>query len=30
MMMDEMSKTLIVENFEDQPVLLQSVKLQKR
>ena len=28
-MMDQVSKTLIVENFEDQPVLLQSVKLSK-
>jgi len=30
MMVDEVSKTLIIENFEDQPVLLQTVKLQKR
>jgi hypothetical protein len=29
-MMDEVSKTLIVENYEDQPVLLQTVKLTKQ
>ena len=30
LLMDQVSKTLIVENYEDQPVLLQTVKLTKR